>query len=126
VARSHAALQRRRPGIPLLILLPVLSFVFGCLEYGPARGPEAGSAPLTIHAVLALAVVFAWFVIDTRDRGYRASIVLRVAMLALPIVALPYYLFRSRGATGGIKAMASVVLVFAGTMAAYRLGSWFA
>jgi hypothetical protein len=96
------------------------------LEYGPARGPEAGSALLTTHAVLSLACVFAWFAIDAKGRTYRASIVLKIAMLALAIVALPYYLFRSRGWTGGIKAMAMSALVFAGTMVAYRLGSWFA
>jgi hypothetical protein len=109
-----------------LLLLPVLAFVFGCLEYGPAQGPEAGSVTLTTHAVLSLACVFAWFVSDARERGYRASIVLKIAMLALAIVALPYYLFRSRGWTGGVKAMAMSALVFASTMVAYRLGSWFA
>ena len=124
--RPHAVTPRGRLRTTPLILLPVISFVFGCLEYGPARGPEAGSAPLTIHAVLSLALVFVWFIVDAREREYRPSIVLRVAMPALTIVALPYYLFRSRGWTGGVKAMAKSALVFAGTMVAYRLGSWFA
>lgn len=110
----------------LLTLFPVLSFIFGCLEYGPARGPEAGSALLTIHALLTLTLVFVWVVIDARERRYKASIFLKVAMLCLAIVALPYYLFRSRGLAGGIKALGLSTLVFAGTMVAYRVGSWFA
>jgi|SRR6266850_5513973 len=110
----------------LLALLPVLSLAFGCLEYGPARGPEAGSVLLTLHAVASLALVFAWFWIDARDRAYKASIVLRVAMLVLPVVALPCYLLRSRGWVGGLRSLALSILVFAGTMMAYRVGSLFA
>jgi len=109
----------------VLALLPALSFVLGCLEYGPARGPEAGPL-LTIHAVAVLALVFAWFLLDVNERGYKASIILKVAMVALTSVALPYYLLRSRGLAGGVKAIAKSVLVFVGTMAAYRVGSWFA
>ena len=110
----------------LLALLPVLSLAFGCLEYGPLRGPERGSVQLTLHALSSLALVFAWFWIDARDRAYRASILLRVAMLILTVVALPYYLIRSRGFVGGLKALALSILVFAGTMMAYRVGSFFA
>lgn len=110
----------------LLALLPVLALAFGCLEYGPLRAPERGSFLLTLHALSSLALVFAWFWIDARHRAYRASIVLRVAMLLLTVVALPYYLFRSRGAVGGLKALALSILVFAGTMLAYRVGSFFA
>jgi|SRR6266850_5682311 len=110
----------------LLALLPALSLVFGCLEYGPARGPEAGSALMTVHAASSVALVFIWFWIDARNRAYRASIFLKIAMLGLTIVALPYYLFRSRGFAGGVKGLALSIVVFVLTMAAYRLGSLFA
>jgi hypothetical protein len=110
----------------VLALLPVLSLIFGCLEYGPLRGPERGSVPLTVHAIVSLVVVYAWFWIDARRRSYKASVVLRAAMLVVTVVALPYYLFRSRGFVGGMKGLASSVLVFALTMAAYRVGSFFA
>lgn len=110
----------------LLALLPVLSVAFGCLEYGPARGPEGGSMLLTLHAVSSLALLFAWFWIDARDRAYKASIALRIAMLVLPIVALPFYLLRSRGWVGGLRALALSILVFAATMMAYRVGTLFA
>jgi|SRR2546426_1363484 len=110
----------------LLALLPVLSLVFGCLEYGPLRGPEPGSVLLTLHAVSSLALVFAWFWIDARDCAYKVSIFLRVAMLVLTVVALPWYLFRSRGFVDGLRALGLSILVFAGTMMAYRVGTFFA
>ena len=110
----------------LLALLPALSLVYGCLEYGPYQGPERGSALLTLHAVTSLALVFAWFWIDARGRGYKASILLRIFMLVLTVIALPYYLLRSRGLTGGLRALALSLLLFAATMVAYRVGSFFA
>ena len=115
-----------RTGTRLLALLPAFSLLFGCLEYGPHQGPERGSALLTLHAVTSLVLVFAWFWIDARRRGYKASIPLKVSMLVLTIVALPYYLFRSRGLAGGLRALALSILLFAATMIAYRVGSLFA
>ncbi len=108
-----------------LALLPVVALVFGCLEYGPARGPESGSVLQILHALTSLALVFVWFLLDARERGYRASIVLQTALIVLTVVALPYYLFRSRGLAGGFRALALSVAVFAGTMIAYHLGSLF-
>ena len=107
----------------LLVALPLLSLVFGFLEYGPGQAPEAGSITMTLHAVASLALVFIWFRLDSRRLDYRPSIVLMIAMLALTFLALPYYLLRSRGAFGGMKALALTGLLFAATMAAYRLGT---
>jgi len=115
-----------KPQTKLLALLPTLALVFGCLEYGPARGPERGSVPLLLHALSSLAIVVAWFLLDARARGYRASIALKVAMVPLTVLALPYYLLRSRGIAGGLKASVLALLLFVATMAAYRLGSHFA
>lgn len=120
-----AARTRPRRQTWVLASLPALSFVFGCLDYGPFHGPGPGTLS-TIHAVAVLGLVFAWFLLDARERAYNASILLKLAMIALSSVALPYYLFRSRGFAGGAAAIARSLVVFAGTMAAYRLGAWFA
>jgi hypothetical protein len=109
-----------------LALLPILSFAAGVWEYGPLLRPVPGSALLTIHAVSSLAIVVVWFLWDARERGYRASWILKLAMPILTVVALPYYLLRSRGFFAGVKALILAALVFAGTMAAYRVGTWFA
>ena len=115
-----------RPETRLLALLPAFALVAGCLEYGPARGPQAGSRLLMLHAVASLVVVLVWFVADARRRGYRASIFLKAAMLGATAVALPYYLLRSRGLAGGLRSLALAALVFAGTMVAYHVGALFA
>lgn len=81
---------------------------------------------MTVHALIALAVVFGWFVVDARGRGYKASFALKLAMPTITIVALPYYLLRSRGLRGGARALLLLALAFAGTMIAYHVGSWLA
>jgi hypothetical protein len=110
----------------VLALLPILSFVAGVCEYGPARRPVPGSALLTVHAVFSLAIVVVWFLGDARERGYKASWILKLAMPVLTVVALPYYLLRSRGFVAGVKALILAAFVVAGTMAAYRVGTWLA
>lgn len=110
----------------LLALLPLIALVFGFLEYGPGRGPAAGSMMTTLHALLSLTIVVAWFRLDARRREYRSSIVLTVAMVCLTVFALPYYLLRSRGFAGGLKSLGLCATVFIVTMAAYRMGSLFA
>lgn len=109
----------------LLALLPATALVFGCLEYGPEGGPAAGSSLVVIHALLALAIVFVWFLRDAKARGYKASVALKLVMPVFTFAALPYYLFRSRGLAGGLRALALAIAGFVGTMIAYHVGAWF-
>jgi hypothetical protein len=110
--------------VKLVALLPATAFIFGCLAYGAAGGPAAGSRLLLVHALLSIAIVFVWFLQDAKARQYKASILLKLSMPTLTFAALPYYLFRSRGLVGGLKAAALAILVFVGTMVAYHAGAW--
>ena len=47
-----------------------------------------------------------WVVIDSRERGYETSKALRICICLAAIVAIPYYLLRSRG----IKGIVSIVV----------------
>jgi len=111
--------------VKLLALLPATALVFGCLDYGPNGAPSAGSDLVVIHALFALAIVFLWFLRDAKAREFKASIVLKLLMPTVTFAALPYYLFRSRGFAGGLKALALAILGFVGTMIAYHIGTWF-
>ena len=68
---------------------------------------EAGSTPVGVF------LVFLWYRFDTDAMNYRRSPLLNVAVVALALVALPYYFFRSRGFTRGLLASAMFLLVFA-------------
>ena len=89
-----------------LTLLPVAAFVFGCLDYGP--GARAGGRiPRADRSRGIVARAGIRLVPHRRARArYKASLLLKIAMPALTIVALPYYLLRSRGLAAGVKALA--------------------
>jgi len=57
-------------------------------------------------------LIFAWYRLDTEERGYHRSPLLNVAVIALAILALPYYFFSSRGIKGGFVALGLFVLAF--------------
>ena len=46
-------------------------------------------------------LVFTWYRLDTDQLGYRRTPWLNVSVVAISIVALPYYFFRSRGTKRG-------------------------
>jgi len=104
----------QRTGI--LALLPALAFGVGLAGSGPSPTENSANFLLVIEAVGAIALIVAWFTLDARSRGYRQTWALRLAMVALTALALPYYLLRSRGARGGVKALAGAILVFVASM----------
>lgn len=108
----------------LLAFLPVASLLIGFIEYGPARAPSYAHTLTIIQACLSVAIVFLWFRGDAIERQYPTSLFLKAAMLGLAIFALPYYLLKSRGLPGSIRALGLSMLVFVGTMVAFRLGVW--
>ncbi len=44
-----------------------------------------------------LGVMFAWFLADARENRFSVSYGLKIMVVALPFVTLPYYLFRYKG-----------------------------
>jgi len=59
-------------------------------------------------------LLFVWFRLDSDERSYRRSALLNVGVIALAVVVLPYYFFRSRGFARGLAA--SVLFLVAGLM----------
>ncbi|MBC7545517.1 MAG: hypothetical protein H7338_22540 [Candidatus Sericytochromatia bacterium] len=110
----------------LLASLAVLACVVGVLDYGPAKAPSLSGPVLMVHVTASVALIVAWFWLDSRQRAYKATAFLKVAMAGLTIFALPYYLLRSRGLRSGSRALALALGLFMATMTAYRAGAWLA
>lgn len=90
--------------------------------------PDAVFAPIDIPFMLVGAfLLFVWFRLDSDERNYRRSPLLNVGVIALAVVVLPYYFFRTRGFVRGLAAsvlflLAGIVysiLQYAGTYLAY-------
>lgn len=80
--------------------LALLAFASGFI--GQLLYPGREIAPSEIYFMLASTLlVFLWYRIDSDQAAYPRSIWLNISVLALALVALPYYFFRSRGAKGG-------------------------
>jgi len=57
-----------------------------------------------------VALIFLWFRLDSNAIGYRRAPWLSIAVIAIPIITLPYYFFRSRGTKRGAIATGLMLL----------------
>lgn len=82
-----------------------------------------------LFMLIGVFLIFWWYRLDANERNYRASPLLNVSVVAVSLLALPYYFFRTRGFTRGLLAsavflglgIANALLQYAGTYAAYLI-----
>jgi hypothetical protein len=97
----------------VLISLAVIRFAGGVARQLLAPAQSVAEADL-LFALLSVGLVFAWYRMDSRRCGYRRSPVLDAMVIAIAILALPYYFFRTRGLWGGLRASGLLVLAIMG------------
>ena len=88
----------------VLLLLALAALLAGLLD--PLLS-SAGGGRDWIKMVLSLCcaiLVFSWYYLDTGERAYQRTPLLNMMVVAVGVVAIPYYLFRSRGAQRGVRA----------------------
>jgi hypothetical protein len=93
-------------------------FVSAILALGFADGvasfllyPGQPFAPSSlVMSVVALFFTFAWYRLDSESRAFKRTPLLSIAVVGVGIVALPYYLFRTRGLRQG--AIATLIFIF--------------
>lgn len=73
------------------------------------------------HLALASSV-YGWYHFDKAQRQFSAGAFQNVAVVALPIVAIPVYLFRSRGAMQGTKAFILYLICLGAMLATLIIG----
>jgi len=108
----------RSTQIALSAMLIVMAIAGAVLTLGLSRSTEHWA--LWVFRVLFLVGIFSWYVCDSNSRGFPRSRWLNVGVILLSLLALPYYLFASRGTKGGFvalgKCLAFVVLLLAASM----------
>ena len=97
----------------VLTSLAVIGFVGGVTRQLLAPGQPFAQADIPF-ALLSVALIFAWYRMDAAQREYRRSPFLDVMVVAVTILALPYYFFRTRGLAGGLRASGLLVLALIG------------
>ena len=101
----------------VLVMLAAASLLSGVIDQYFYPGQELPPTALAFM-VTAACLIFWWYRLDSSQLGYRRSPWLNIGVVALPIVALPYYFFRSRGAKRGAaySFMTLVVLILLGVL----------
>jgi hypothetical protein len=119
-ASPSGALTPKRVLIALLVAFVALGVFETYLE---VRGiPEPKSVQLGSTFVFSL-MTFTWFWLDSESRAYKRSPFLSVSVVALGIVAIPYYLLRSRPKGQRLKAVGKCVGFVGLLLLAFVLGS---
>jgi hypothetical protein len=89
--------------ILLLLYVAALSGVTAYLEAHRLHEPQWFVVTTTLIGSL---LVFWWYLTDGTARSYRRSPLLNVAVIAVAVIAVPYYLVRSREKGQRLKALA--------------------
>lgn len=94
----------------LIVLL--LSFLEGLIGRYFFPQEYFSGADLLFSLLIALAI-YHWYRADAEQRAYRRPALMNLGILALTIVGLPWYLFRTRGLKGGTLATLAYLLLLA-------------
>lgn len=72
---------------------------------------EAANDPgyMLLSGLGPLFLVFWWFLADTRERNIPATTALKIAVILLPVFAIPYYRFRKTGFRNGVLFVGKVL-----------------
>lgn len=110
----------------ILVALFGAAFVLGAagVFFGTTR--EGAAELFWISAFVGITLIFLWVSTDARERGYRRTAALNVAVIAFAAIAVPIYLYKSRPAGSRLKAIGGFVLAGLGYFAASFLGAFVA
>ena len=86
-----------------LLALAILAFAQGAAGQYLEPGELYPKSDL-VFILAGVMLTFFWYRVDSDQRAYRRTVWLNVSVVALALIALPYYFFRTRGAIRGLVA----------------------
>jgi hypothetical protein len=101
------------------------SLALGFLDGVTARWlfPRQPFAPSSfVFSIVGLFVIFLWYRLDSDSREFQRTPLLSVAIVGVAFVAVPYYLFRTRGFRQGLLGTLVVLLAAVGYSALGYVG----
>lgn len=113
----------RSPKETVLVLLALVSFSSGATAaYFDPYNPWPPY--LVIFNLIMASLLFVWYHLDSTERSYKRSRILNVGIVLLPIIAMPYYLIRSRGIKKGSIATCVFILAIIISLILTEAGYW--
>ena len=106
--------------IALLVFGAVLSGYLAFLDMRGIPEPEI----VQIGSMIGFSVlIFAWYKFDSDIRGYKRSPLLNVSVVAVGMLAVPYYLIRSRERGQRLKAVVYYIGYVVALLVTFGLGA---
>ena len=112
MAQALSTFRRMSPKRILVILLAYAVALSGFLTYLDLRGTSEPAWLALATSLVFSALIFAWYLADTQQRGYTRTALLNIAIILVSVVAVPYYLLRSRPRGQRLKAITRMLGVF--------------
>ncbi len=107
-----------------IAFMGILALGAGLSDRGPPSSMDGARDVAAVAAVLIVALIFRWYRRDALLRGFHITWGLHLGIVLLAVIALPWYLVRSRAGVGGrSRALAGLAASFVLVMACYRLGA---
>ena len=120
-----------KPKSVLLVALFVMSFVTAACQIWYA-GPHSLSQTIAfwVPTIISVGLIFSWVHTDSIEQEYVRSALLNIGIVALAIIFVPVYLFKSRPTGAKAKAKAKAIggfsIILIGNIAASFMGALFA
>jgi len=112
-----------KPNRVLMLLLLYISALSGMTSYLEVRGIEEPPWSVIVTMLLSSSLIVWWYWADSTSRSYRRSPLLNVAVIAVALVAVPYYLLRSREKGQRFKAISKLFGFLALVVGAAMVGA---
>ena len=95
-----------------LLMLAIVSFVLPMGEVVIFKHSAPTLSYLLVEVVLMAYAVYWWYVLDKRERAFRAGTFQNMAVAVFALIGLPIYFIRSRGLLRGLAAIGLATLAF--------------
>jgi hypothetical protein len=113
----------KNPKVIVLLLLVLAGLVDGATHQLIAPGEIVARSDI-LFTVLATFLIFVWYRLDSDQLSYRRTPWLNIAVIAIAVIALPYYFFRSRGPARGSIAVGLFLLCCVGYVMLQTAGEY--
>jgi hypothetical protein len=85
----------------MLLAIPFVALLNGIVSQYLNPGAEYALSDIPF-IFLGVTISFMWYYYDSEEIQYRRGVFLNIGIIAIGIIAFPYYFFRSRGLKKGV------------------------
>jgi hypothetical protein len=116
-----------KPKSIIIAASSLVSFLSGASEvwFTGAHSPVPEFA-LFLPIIISLGLILTWVHIDSKEHNYVRPAIINMGIVALALVFIPIYLFKSRPTGARAKALGGFVIILIGYFAVATIGATFA